>query len=36
MDQDNINAKYENGLLMLTIPKKEDAKRKPPRMIKIS
>ncbi|MEF9479292.1 Hsp20/alpha crystallin family protein [Chryseobacterium sp. 1B4] len=36
VDQDNINAKYENGLLMLTIPKKEDAKQKPPRMIEIS
>ncbi|WP_426479327.1 Hsp20/alpha crystallin family protein [Chryseobacterium sp. CBSDS_008] len=36
VDQDNINAKYENGLLILTIPKKEDAKQKPPRMIEIS
>jgi len=36
VDQDNINAKYENGLLMLTIPKKEDAKQKPPKMIEIS
>ncbi|ROI06611.1 Hsp20/alpha crystallin family protein [Chryseobacterium sp. G0240] len=36
VDQENINAKYENGLLMLTIPKREDAKQKPPRMIEIS
>jgi len=36
VDQDNINAKYENGLLLLTIPKKEDAKQKPPRLIEIS
>ncbi|CEJ72060.1 Hsp20/alpha crystallin family protein [Chryseobacterium oranimense] len=36
VDQDNINAKYENGLLSLVIPKKEDAKRKPPRLIEIS
>ncbi|WP_317130681.1 Hsp20 family protein [Flavobacterium alkalisoli] len=28
MDDENINAKYENGLLHLTIPKKEEAKRK--------
>jgi len=36
VDQDNINARYENGLLKLTIPKREDAKQKPPRMIEIS
>ncbi|WP_426477537.1 Hsp20/alpha crystallin family protein [Chryseobacterium sp. CBSDS_008] len=36
VDQDNINATYDNGLLMLTIPKKEDAKQKPPRRIEIS
>ncbi|MDQ0782352.1 Hsp20/alpha crystallin family protein [Chryseobacterium sp. W4I1] len=36
VDQDNINAKYENGLLTLSIPKKENAKQKPPRMIEIS
>ncbi|MBT2620120.1 Hsp20/alpha crystallin family protein [Chryseobacterium sp. ISL-6] len=36
VDQDNINAKYENGLLLLTIPKKEEAKQKPPKLIQIS
>lgn len=28
VDQDNIEARYENGLLRLTIPKKEEAKQK--------
>lgn len=36
VDQDNINARYENGLLLLTIPKKEEAKQKAPRLIEIS
>ena len=36
MDMDKIQAKYENGLLHLLIPKKEDAKQKPPRLIQIS
>lgn len=36
VDIDKIQAKYENGLLHLTIPKKEEAKQKPPRLIKIS
>lgn len=36
VDQENIQAKYENGLLMLTIPKKEEAKQKPPRLIEIN
>ena len=31
-----IQAKYEDGMLRLMIPKKEEAKRKPPRKIKIS
>lgn len=35
VDQDNIQAKYENGLLKLTIPKKEEVKQKPPRLIEI-
>jgi HSP20 family protein len=35
VDMDNINARYENGLLLLTIPKKEEAKQKAPRMIEI-
>jgi HSP20 family protein len=36
VDIDKIQAKYENGLLQLLIPKKEEAKQKPPRMIQIS
>lgn len=36
VDSDKINAKYEGGVLQLDIPKKEEAKQKPPRMIQIS
>lgn len=36
VDEDKIEAKYENGLLQLTVPKKEEAKRKGPRLINIS
>lgn len=36
VDIDKIQAKYENGLLRLSIPKKEEAKQKPPRLIQIS
>lgn len=36
MDIDKIQAKYENGLLHLVIPKKEEAKQKPPRRIQIA
>jgi HSP20 family protein len=36
VDEDRIAAKYENGLLQLTIPKKEDARQKGPRMIEIA
>ncbi len=36
VDVDKIRAKYENGLLQLLIPKKEEAKQKPPRLIQIS
>lgn len=36
VDIDRIEAKYENGLLRLVIPKKEQAKQKPPRLIQIS
>ena len=35
VDVDQINAKYENGVLHLLIPKKEEAKQKPPRMIEV-
>lgn len=36
VDADKIEARYENGLLHLVIPKKEEAKQKPPRMIQIA
>ena len=36
VDEDKIQAKYENGLLHLTIPKKEHAKQGPPRTIEIA
>lgn len=36
VDIDKIEARYENGLLQLLIPKKEEAKQKPPRLIQIS
>lgn len=35
VDADKINARYENGVLKLLIPKKEEAKQKPPRQIEI-
>ena len=35
VDVDQIYAKYENGVLHLLIPKREEAKQKPPRMIEI-
>lgn len=35
VDADKIQAKYENGLLRLLIPKKEEAKQRPPKMIQI-
>ena len=36
VDADKIEARYENGLLHLVIPKKEEAKTKPPRQIRIA
>lgn len=36
VEADKIKAKYEDGLLKLVIPKKEEAKRKPAKTIKIS
>ena len=35
VDSERIGARYENGVLHLVIPKKEEAKQKPPRMIEI-
>lgn len=36
VDAENIQAKYENGVLHLTIPKREEVKQKPSRLINIS
>lgn len=35
VDTENIQARYENGLLKLAIPKKEEAKQKEPKQIAI-
>ena len=35
VDVEQIQAKYENGVLQLLIPKREEAKQKPPRMIQV-
>ncbi|SHI94416.1 Hsp20/alpha crystallin family protein [Algibacter luteus] len=36
VDDDKINAKYNEGILTVHLPKKEEAKQKPARSIKIS
>ncbi len=36
VDREKINAKYENGILSIAIPKKEEAKPKPIKKIEIS
>lgn len=36
VDSEKIEAKYDKGVLQLIIPKKEEAKQKPPRLIQIS
>ncbi|MFD0992881.1 Hsp20/alpha crystallin family protein [Tenacibaculum geojense] len=36
VDDSKIKANYTNGLLTITLPKKEEAKKKPPRRIDIS
>jgi len=36
VDEDNINAKYENGMLKVTIPKKEVAISKPKKEIRVA
>jgi HSP20 family protein len=36
VDVEKIEAKYENGILRLLIPKKEEARQKPPRQIRIA
>lgn len=35
-NSDQINARYENGVLRITIPKREEAKTKAPRRIDVS
>jgi HSP20 family protein len=35
VDAEKIEAKYENGVLRLVVPKKEEAKPRPPKMIQI-
>ncbi len=35
VDEDKISAKYDKGILSITIPKKEEAKPKPAKKIKI-
>lgn len=35
-EAEKINAKYENGILKMMIPKKEEARKKPVKTIKIS
>ena len=36
VDADKIEAKYENGVLKLVVPKKEEAKPRPPKTIHIN
>lgn len=36
VDENKIRARYENGILHLTIPKKEEVKRKAPKLIEIA
>lgn len=36
VEYNKIEAKYKDGMLRLVIPKKEEAKRRPPKTIKIS
>jgi heat shock protein Hsp20 len=35
VDGDKINARYTDGILVITLPKKEEVKPKPPRAIEI-
>jgi HSP20 family protein len=36
VEAEKISAEYKDGLLMLTLPKKEEAKKKAAREIKVS
>ncbi|EFK33865.1 MULTISPECIES: Hsp20/alpha crystallin family protein [Chryseobacterium] len=35
VDDEHIEAKYESGVLKLNIPKKEEAKKQPPKLIEV-
>ena len=35
VNEDEIDASYDNGVLSISIPKREEAKQKPPRQIKV-
>jgi HSP20 family protein len=36
VESDNVKANYQDGILMITLPKREEAKQKPPMRVKIS
>ena len=36
IESDKVKASYEDGILMVTLPKREEAKQKPPKRIEIS
>ena len=36
VEADHVKANYQDGILMITLPKREEAKQKPPMRIKIS
>ena len=36
IESDKVKATYEDGILMVTLPKREEAKQKPPKRIEIS
>jgi HSP20 family protein len=36
VNEDKISARYENGLQLLTIPKRDEVKQKPPTLISIA
>lgn len=36
VESENVNASYADGILLVTLPKREEAKQKPPKRIKIN
>ena len=36
IESDKVKATYKDGILMVTLPKREEAKQKPPKRIEIS